>query len=132
MDNDISVNDKEIPINLGFDKNRRDISPPYRSGSFVEFKTSKTQAITGKIFIIEKGEKKPAEFWGLSFKAKDRIVEVPVARDGEFYLENIPAGTYSAGIVKDRKHCNFSLPIPESDAAFIDLAIILCEPVMSD
>lgn len=72
------------------------------------------------------------KFLRLSFKGENRTVEVPLAKDGEFYLENIPAGTYSAGIVKDRKHCNFDLIIPESDAAFIDLAIILCEPVMSD
>ncbi len=50
-----------------------------------------------------------------------------MGRDGEFYLENIPAGTYPARVYNNDLDCRFKLHIPESEETFVDLGEVYCE-----
>lgn len=127
FDNRIAVNEKDIPINYNLKKREKHVSPPYRSGSYVEFEVEKVQSFLGKVFITEKGERKPAEFWLLVLKEKDRTYEFPVGRDGEIYLENIPSGAYKASLYKGTQQCDFILTIPESEEMFMDIGEVTCK-----
>lgn len=126
-DNSISVNDEDIPMNytiMDIDKN---VSPPYRSGSYLKFDVEKIQSIIGIMLIKDKTGTVPAEFWNFIFEYKGKTINVSTVREGEFYLENIEDGIYKAIINKDEKECRFDLIIPESSEAFIDLGNITCD-----
>lgn len=83
--NKIFINDKDLSFGYNLKGFTKHISPPYRSGSFVEFEVEKMQAITGNVFIMEGGEKKPVEFWQLIVNVRGESIGSPIVRDGEYY-----------------------------------------------
>jgi len=125
-DNVIMVDDEGIPMNYSLVKGERHISPMYRSGSYIEFGLVKIQSIIGTITVIDNGKGVPAEFWHMSFESGGKTVETSIVRDGEFYLENIPSGTYNIHIYKDKSECSFDMTIPESTEMMLDLGTLKC------
>ena len=127
-ENHLAIDDHDIPVNYEIAELDKEISIPFRSGGLVEFPATKLQGITGHLNIQE-GEKqkaKPAEYWGLDVRVAGKINEVVVGKGGEFYLENIPSGTYKARVFENDKFCNFDLVIPKSKDMMIDLGKITC------
>ena len=47
-------------------------------------------------------------------------------RDGEFYVEDLPPGTYEATIDSRESVCRFRLTVPAGSAAVVDLGSIVC------
>jgi outer membrane usher protein FimD/PapC len=123
-DNKIGVEIQDIPIDYSVTSLSRYISPSFRSGSVVEFEISRIQAISGNLYVIREGAKIPAEFTRLFVQVKDCILEGLVGRNGEFYLENIPPGRYSAKIVYEGDECGFDIIIPTAKI-FLNVGIIL-------
>jgi outer membrane usher protein FimD/PapC len=58
---------------------------------------------------------------------KDRTIEGLVGRGGEFYIENVPAGSYPAKITYEGEECVFDITIPETTEMWVDLGEVLCE-----
>lgn len=130
--NKISVKEEDIPLGYNLASFTKHISPLYRSGSLVKFDVQKLQAISGNISIIDKNNKEePAEFWRLTVKVGEETVGSPLITDGEFYLENIPAGKHAASIKKQELRCDFTLDIPESAESSINLGKIVCRKMSS-
>ncbi len=125
--NQISIDDKDIPIDYSISGVTKYISPPFRSGAYVEFDIKKFQAVTGRLNIKIDGEVKPVEYRDASFFLKDKEISFPTGRDGEFYLENIKPGKYGAGVNYMGKDCFFDIIIPESEEILIDLGEVICE-----
>ncbi|MBI4689747.1 MAG: fimbrial biogenesis outer membrane usher protein [Nitrospirae bacterium] len=124
--NKIFVNEKDMPLSYTMGSFTKHIFPMYRSGSYIEFKPEKMQAVTGNIFILDAGEKKPAEFWSLIVNVKDSQISSPIVNNGEFYLENIPSGNYTSIIKKGERQCRFELIVPEGTEPVINIGDILC------
>jgi outer membrane usher protein FimD/PapC len=114
-------------VNYELREVRKYISMPFRGGAIVEFEARKLQAFMGRFFIVEKGVKKSAEYWGFSLEAEDMKVRVVVGRGGEFYLENIPYGTWPARLFQKGRECRFKMTIPESDDMMVEMEEVLCE-----
>ena len=125
--NKISIENRDIPINYNVPSFTKYIVPPYRSGSLVRFDTHKIQGITGTVYLLDGGVKMPIESTVMLVHVGGRPVEGLIGMEGEFYLENIPAGEYSAEITYIGKDCEFDIIIPESDEMFIDLGEQICE-----
>lgn len=125
-DNKISLNEKDIPINYSLSTSDQFVSPMFRSGTMLKFEVAKIQSVFGSIHVVDKGQREPAEFWHLVLKKGDLKIESPVGRDGEFYLENVPAGMYEATIYNGEQQCEFGFEIPESDEMFIDVEELDC------
>jgi len=126
-DNPVSINAEDIPVNYEIKKVRKYISTPLRGGGIVKFPVTRLQAFVGRFFIVKKGVKKVAEYWGFSLEAKDMKVRNIVGRDGEFYLENIPSGTWPAKLFLKGRECRFKMTIPESDDMMVDMEEVSCE-----
>lgn len=124
--NEISINSADVPIDYTVEKAERYISPPYRSGTYVEFPLLKNQSITGKLALIENGKETFAEFWWLTLYHNGATYESPVGRGGEYYFDNLFPGKYNAIIAKGEKQCSFELIIPESSELFTDLGLTRC------
>jgi len=73
------------------------------------------------------GHKKTADYWSLTVTYIGKEEVVTIAKQGEFYIENIPAGKHAAVIRKDKKECRFELIVPESTEALIKLGALTCE-----
>ncbi len=126
-DNQISINDKDIPIDYSISEVMRYISPPFRSGSYIKFDVTKFQAVTGRLKIKINGDVKPAEFYEVRMMVEGKEIVFPTGKDGEFYLENIQWGGYTASLNYNGKTCSFGIIIPETDEMIIELGEIICE-----
>jgi outer membrane usher protein len=126
-ENNMSINDQDIPVNYSIADMKKLVSIPYRGGGMVRFDLTKVQGFAGRLFMIERGKKTPAEYWGLELRMNDQTTEAVVGKGGEFYLENIPAGTFPARLFMKEHECRFELTIPQSDEIMVDMGEVLCE-----
>lgn len=126
-DNRLSIEPEDLPFNYSILKRTKFVSVPYRSGGVVEFDVTKLQVFEGKLFLIENGKEVPAEYARLEIEVEGKTLETVVGKDGEFYLENIPAGRFFARLFKEDKEYNFELVIPESEDMVMDLGDICVE-----
>ena len=127
VDNYLSINDQDIPVDYNLSSVNRYISPPLRSGSMLRFEATKTQALSGILRVKRGTEVKPVENNEILLKIGDQEVPYLTARDGEFYLENIPPGVYEASVVYEGKRLFFSLTVPETDDMIIELGVVTIE-----
>jgi outer membrane usher protein len=126
-DNPVSIDSADIPVNYELREVRKYISTPVRGGAVVSFEAKKLQAFIGRFFIVKRGVKKSAEYWGFSIQAGDTKVRIVVGREGEFYLENVPTGTWPARLFQKGRECRFKMTIPESDDMMVDMEEVVCE-----
>ncbi len=127
IDNYLSIDDKNIPINYTIKSVGRWVNPPTRGGAFIPFEVVKTQAFSGKLRIREKGVSIPLENVIIKLKVRDRTEEIPVTKEGEFYFENIPPGKYEAEFSYRGHPARFVLKIPESEKFLVDMGVIELE-----
>jgi len=123
----ISVKDTDFPIDYDIKETRKSVAIPFRSGALVEFDAKKLQAFFGTLFYRVKGENVAAEFAGLELDVGGKPTQSIVGEDGEFYLENIPAGSYPARLFDQKRECRFEFVIPETEEPFVEMGEVVCE-----
>lgn len=128
-DNQVSIADKDIPIDYSIKEVIKYISPPLRSGSIINFEVAKFQAITGTLKIKIDKEVLPVEFYEVNMMVDGKGMTFPTGRGGEFYFENVKPGKYSASFEDKEKKCLFDIIIPKTDEMLVDLGGIICEDV---
>lgn len=128
-ENQVSINDKDIPIDYSLPEVIKYVSPPLRSGSFIKFEATKFQAITGMLKIKINGEVKPVEFYEVRMVVDGKEITFPTGKGGEMYIENIKPGKYKASFDYMGKICLFDIIIPKTDEMIIDLGGIVCENI---
>lgn len=125
--NSISFYDTDCPVNYLISETEKLVSVPFRGGGVVLFDLRRIQAFTGRFSVVEKGEKTTAEYWGLELRTDLRTVQAVVGKRGEFYLENIPAGSYPARLFENGRECIFTVTIPASNETMVDMGEVVCE-----
>ncbi len=128
FDNQVSINDRDIPLNYRLKNVIKYVSPPLMSGSTIPFNLQKFQAVTGKIKIKSEEKILPVEFYEINTTVDRKEVVFQTFQDGEFYLEEIPGGSYPASFDYDGTPCSFTLKVPESEDLLIDIGDLICEP----
>jgi outer membrane usher protein len=126
-ENPISVNDKDIPIEYTISEVVRYVSPPLRSGSYIEFAATKIQSFIGTLKARVGQEIKPLEYIEFKLLIEGKELLSPTGKGGEFYLENIKPGKYRGEFKYLEKTYAFDLSIPKSEEIIVDLGEIICE-----
>lgn len=126
LDNKVSIEPRDIPIDYSITETSKFVSPPFRSGSVVEFDVERTQGFVGRLYFTKEGAKTPVEYAALKVSAKGRTLEGLVGRGGEFYIENIPPGSHRAWAEFGPYECGFDIIIPESEELMVDLGETEC------
>lgn len=129
FDNSISIDDKDITLDYMIPEVRRYVSPPFRSGSYINFDVSRFQAVTGKLHIRSDKEMEDVEFYEIRLSAGEKEIVFPTGKGGEFYVENLTPGIYTAHFSYKGKECSFALDVPKSDETFIDVGDLICENI---
>lgn len=128
--NRISVDDRDIPIDYSLNAKELNMSPPLRSGSLMRFDVKQLQAVVGRLRLKDGNLWRAAEFAELTLEVDWRRFTVPAGRDGEFYIENLPAGSHKVYLEDQGVRCDFLLEVPESSETLIDLGEVNgCEMV---
>jgi outer membrane usher protein len=151
-DDQIAINDKDIPIEYYFPTVKKLVSPSLRSGSCVGFMVKKIQPVTGTLAIRFNGELKPLEFYEAEVQVDGRKVAFPTGAGGEFYIdisqseefkkstssvENncssiandtsafLKPGRYQASVQYEGRRHSFTLTIPDTTDPIIDLGQVV-------
>lgn len=142
--NNITINDKDIPLDYDIQRKEVNISPWFKSGFCVDFSVEKVYRYSGYLvaYYIATGQRKPLEFYEItveipSEKKADRSkclklverrvekeVKVQTGKNGELYLEGLNPGVYKAKVVIDGRVEYFELTLPESKDIVHDIGKI--------
>ncbi len=129
QNNHVTIDDTAVPIQYSIAGVTKQVSPPYRSGSFLSFDITKIQSIAGSLLVKKNGVVAPVEFIEVRMDVDDRPITFVTARDGEFYMENIPPGRYKASFSSVENSFSFDIIIPKTDDVLIDLGGIVVEDI---
>jgi len=124
-ENQISINDKDIPLEYALSEVMKYVSPLFRSGSYIEFGTTKIQGFTGTLKVKVGQEIKPLEYIEFKLRVEGKELLSPTGKGGEFYLENIKPGKYRGELQYLDKNYSFDIIIPKSDEIIVDLGEII-------
>ncbi len=128
-ENQVSIGDRDIPIEYSLSEVTKHVSPPLRSGSVIPFEVRKIQAVTGILRVQSGEEVSPAEYYEVKMQRGEEEIVFPTGKGGEFYLENVPPGTYRSLAEISGKSCSFDLTVPETDEMIVDLGVLTCESI---
>jgi len=127
VENQISIADKDVPMEYSLGEVSRLVSPPLRSGSVIRFEARKYRAVTGKLYAIVDGRIRPVEYHEIRTMVDGKELSFPTGKGGEFYLENLQPGTYGATFEFEGRKCAVELKVPEAEETIVDLGGIACE-----
>lgn len=150
VDNQISINDKDIPMEYSMATVLKHVSPPFKSGSCLVFPVARLQPVTGSLYLEQGGKIIPLEFAEARVSLGNREITIPTGKGGEFYLDPgqqapLPGITTEPGCAaldsaddKKRTLHKFnavvefqgekypvSLALPQTDELFIDLGKVV-------
>lgn len=126
-DNQIRIEEKDIPMDFTIPQLVKYVSPAYRQGQLVAFDLRRFQAVSGYLQVANGKGPKPLEFGMGRMQVNGREVVFPTGKDGEFYLENIPPGSYEAAYRRNgTTAARCAIVVPESTAMVLELGTITC------
>ena len=125
-ENEVGIDPADIPMDYSIEVYKRYIAPPYRGGGVVDFNPRKFKALSGKLFFVAGEKRVPAQYAGLDVSVGGVDVSGVTGTGGEFYLENIPTGTYVTRVYTQEMESTFNLVVPESTDTVEDLGEIDC------
>ncbi|MBI5904933.1 MAG: fimbrial biogenesis outer membrane usher protein [Deltaproteobacteria bacterium] len=126
-ENQVSIADKDVPIEYSIREVKKVVSPPLRSGSRISFEANRFQAVTGRLGMRLDGTVSPAEYLELRVTGEGRERVFPTGKGGEFFMEELRPGTYLASVEHKGKRCSLGLRVPQSHEMIIDLGEVTCE-----
>lgn len=87
-DNQVSIEDKDIPLDYLMPRIRLNVSPPLRSGSCINFPLQKYQAFTGTLIVTGADGPVPLAYAELDLATPAGPVTFWTGEEGEFYLDS--------------------------------------------
>lgn len=127
IDNYVTIEDKDIPVEYSLEKVTRNVSPPYRGGTYLSFDAIKVQAFIGRMETKENGKTVPLELKEATLSVNGKKIDFVTARGGEFYLENIQPGHYKGTLRDMDKTRRFDIIIPQSDESIVHIGSVIVE-----
>jgi outer membrane usher protein len=92
----------------------------------VTFPVQRIQRLAGTITLDKSGQIILPSYGELLLTANGSQLESPIGRDGEFYLENVPAGHHRAIVNHGDQSCEFEIDVPSSQEAEIQVGDLRC------
>jgi outer membrane usher protein FimD/PapC len=125
----LRINDKDVPIDYEVDGTQVSVVPPSRGGVVGKFPVHRIRSYTGKVRFMIVGEPYTPALGEIDVQQKGGEARtLSLGRSGEFYVDDLDAGTYQAKLRVGRVACDFRLMLPSSDAAVTDVGVIPCTP----
>ncbi|HEV2009112.1 MAG TPA: fimbria/pilus outer membrane usher protein, partial [Burkholderiales bacterium] len=127
--NEVAIQPKDIPLDYTITQSVQKIRPPLRSGVLALFSVTRIRAVTGSLKFRSDGAVTPLENYEVVLTGAADNARVSTIRNGDFYIENLAPGRYSAQLKVKEKTCRLELTVPDSQEIVANLGDIFCETV---
>jgi len=127
--NEVAIQPKDIPLDYTVTQSGQKIRPPLRSGVLALFSVTRIRAVTGSLKLRSDGAVTPLENTEVVLTGAADSARVSTIRNGDFYIENLAPGRYSAQLKVEDKTCRLELTVPDSQEIVANLGDIFCETV---
>jgi outer membrane usher protein len=124
--NRIGIDDKDIPLDHDIGSTERIIAPPTRGGAIVSFPVRRVQSVSGTVVVDDQGVTTLPAYGQIIVLVDKQQVVSPLDEAGNFYLENVPPGSYSAEVQYEAGACTFSLAVSSGTTALVNVGTITC------
>lgn len=124
--NIIAVSDPNAAINSTIERDEFLVAPAVQSGVRVRIKAAKFQAFEGSIAVMLDGQTIVPAYGQVTITNGGKSYRSDLGENGEFYFEDLPAGTYDGHAEYKEGACTLSTRIPESPGITVDLGSIAC------
>ena len=124
--NNLSIEDKDIPLGYRIDATQQTLAPPLRGGVLASFPVHRLQAIMGSIRLTEEGREIIPAHGEFGIDSGGQHYESPLGTKGEFYFENLPAGRHSGIIEFNERQCQIDIEVPHSAESLVKLGTLTC------
>jgi outer membrane usher protein len=122
----LAITDSDVSLDYEIAKVRMTIAPPYRGGAIARFPVRRIQRSEGRVVVVAPAGEQPAAYGTLTITVEGEAVVSPLGGSGEFYFENVPAGTHEAVVTYAQGTCAVTLEIPVVDGPLVSLGVVRC------
>lgn len=125
---DVSLDDKQLPMQYNLATKRVTIAPPYRSGTIVDFGGRKLRAVTGSAWLVRGPVRKPITSRAWAMTAEGTSLAIETAPAGDFYLEDAGPGRYEGTVEIEGAVYSCLMTVPAfADAVYELQEGVICE-----
>ncbi len=125
FENPIAIEDRDLPMNITVPEVRYIVMPALRSGTLIDFRPRRVQAVAGRL-VLEEAQRPPVGNGEGSIMVSGNAMPIYTSRTGEFYLEDIGAGEYTGRVLHSKGECEFSLNVPSNEETVFELGSVDC------
>ncbi|MBV8650860.1 MAG: fimbrial biogenesis outer membrane usher protein, partial [Alphaproteobacteria bacterium] len=122
----INIDDQTIPSDYEIDATERDVATSLRGAAIVEFPVRRLRAVVGTVVVESDGKTVVPAYGDLTVTAGDKPFASPIGASGEFYLDNLPGGSFPAVVTYADAECHFTLEAPMMAGRTIKLGQLTC------
>jgi outer membrane usher protein FimD/PapC len=113
-------------VNYLVPKARIVVAPALRSGVLLDFQARAVNALAGRLVVRIDGATRPFADARGELTVQGERLELQTARDGSFYVEQVPPGRYDGEVASPGARCRFSLEVPPGTEVVTDLGEVDC------
>ncbi len=124
--NRIGIDDKDIPLDHDIATTELTIAPPYRGGAIVTFPVRQVFSVAGTVIVEKNGRDIVPAYGQLVVTVAGLPIVSPFDEAGNFYLENVPPGTYLAEAQFATGTCAFHLAVQTGGMALVNAGTVRC------
>jgi outer membrane usher protein len=121
--NKLRIEATDVPIDYELGNLEQVVATPLRGGAQVVFDVKRSQSLAGMVQLD--GGKAPS-YGEMHLDYAGGRAESPIAADGSFWLDGIPAGKYRAQVEFREGFCNLDLSVPKSGERIVQLGVVRC------
>jgi outer membrane usher protein len=127
MNNDITLESSDLPLNYSVDEPAQTVAPGFRSGAIVRFGITQVRPVTGKLLVRVSNENVIPAYGVLSLDSGSSAQQSDIGEGGEFYFDKLAAGVHRALVQFHGGQCSFDLTVPQGAQPFIKLGTVVCQ-----
>jgi outer membrane usher protein len=127
--NRLSIDDADVPASYRIGNTERLVAAPNRGAAVVRFDVAPLRAVEGWVTIARRSGAPEVPAYGtLEADVPGGVRRSPIGVDGNFWLEEVPAGRHAARVYWRGDVCELVLEVPPSSAGVLEVGDVECRP----
>jgi outer membrane usher protein len=124
--NQIRIDDRDIPLDRELERFEARVVPRTFQGSVIRFAAKRVSAVGGVLVVTPSVPRKVLASAVLGLQVGDRLLTATSGPDGDFYLEDLPPGTYRLAAENRAYNCVAEIVVLPDKGAFQDIGEVAC------